>query len=113
MISNCSENDSRKCTILDFARVKKVKSLYLNPPAKFCGVPITHWDIQKSSLGLGLSWLWPLEDLVGSSLKAWLLVDLGWPTNALSVVISSAGYQRVVAAIKILGLSYEYHSIFE
>ena len=78
-----------------------------------CLSPITHWDIQKSSLGLGLSWLWPLDGLVGSSLKAWLLVDLGWPTNALSVVISSAGYQRVVAAIKILGLSYEYRSIFE
>ena len=54
------------------------------------GVPITHWDIQKSSLGLGLSWLWPLDGLVGSSLKAWLLVDLGWPTNALSVAITSA-----------------------
>ena len=54
-----------------------------------------------------------MDGPVGSSLKAWLLVDLGWPTNALSVVISSAGYQRVVASIKILGWSYEYRSVFE
>jgi hypothetical protein len=41
VISNCSKNDSRKCTILDFARIKKVKKLtYLNLLAKFCGVLI-------------------------------------------------------------------------